>query len=174
MRALPPRGVTALALVATVAFGANAAAANATPADALGAFAGTWRLTGTLGAGASAKPMALDEACTWSGRRAYLVCEQWKPGGPPHSAGVTLFFYDPAAKTYRFVGFGSDGDPGTGVIRIAGPLWTFASGGRSVRFRTTNRWSPDGRTVTYRSQRSTDGGRHWTDTGSGTETRTGA
>lgn len=164
---------TALVLAATVAFGASGVRANAAPADALGAFAGAWRLTGTLGTGASAKPVALDEDCSWSGRRAYLVCEQWKPDGPPRSAGVTLFFYDSAAKTYRFVGFGSDGDPGTGVIEIAGPLWTFASGGRSVRFRTTNRWSPDGRTVVYRSQRSTDGGRHWIDTGRGVERRTG-
>ena len=148
------------------------AAALGQPADALDAFAGHWRVDGLVAA-AGGKPdrrLVFDQQCSWTPRRAYLVCEQSTAAEAARSAELTLLRWDAETRAYRFSGFGMSGLAAEGTITIDGPTWIWTSVAGTTRFRTINRFVHPNR-VEFRSERSTDGGASWTVQAHGTESR---
>jgi hypothetical protein len=144
----------------------------AMPGDALDMFSGRWRIVGVVASadGKSRKQLVFDQNCSWTPRKAYLVCEQNGAGERPRTSELTLIWWNPSSRDYHFSGFGMSGLAADGKITIAGPVWTWSSAVGTTLFRTSNRFVRPG-LVQFRSERSTDGGATWTLQASGSETR---
>jgi hypothetical protein len=115
--------------------------------------------------------------CVWSPDHIFVVCDQdINFGGTPMR---DLSIYAFASKTNKFyfygVSLGQEKPRSTSLgISDNGNRWVYSSTddikGKSVEFRTVNQFHGKD-TVEWRSEFSTDGGKTWTKTGEGKETR---
>ena len=69
--------------------------------------------------------------------------------------------YDPASKTYRYLGYQNDGAVWQGTASAAGNVWKYSGTmtvkGTSYRVRTEATFTPDGKSFTWKAEVSTDG-----------------
>jgi hypothetical protein len=80
--------------------------------------------------------------------------------------GLTIRWYDAAAKVYRFQSFDNDGFVGSGTFTVAGSTWTnsgtsTSAKGQKVKNRGTSTFSADGKSQTSKSEISFDDGKTW-------------
>jgi len=121
---------------------------------------------------ASKESVDLDNACSAQGE--FYVCHQQlsKPSGT--ASAVMIFLWNRKAQVFdTYVVDAGGGDPYHGHLVIEGDTFTWESAADSEsgpRWRTLNLFSVRDR-IMYRVQFSTDGGKSWTTTKQGTETR---
>ena len=69
--------------------------------------------------------------------------------------------YDPASKTYRYLGYRNDGAVWQGSGSVSGNVWKFSGTmtvkGTSYQIRTEATFTPDGKSFTWKAEISTDG-----------------
>ena len=115
--------------------------------------------------------------CVWSPDHVFVICDQdINFGGTPMR---DLSIYTFSSKTNKFYFYGvslGEEQPRHTALDIAdnGDRWTYSSSddikGKSVQFRTVNQFhGPD--SVEWWTEFSTDGGKTWTKTGGGKESR---
>lgn len=80
--------------------------------------------------------------------------------------GLSVRWYDAAAKVYRFQSFDNDGFVGSGTFSVAGSTWTntgssTSAKGEKMKNRGTSVFSADGKTYTTKSEISFDDGKTW-------------
>ena len=115
--------------------------------------------------------------CIWSPDHIFVVCDQdINFGGTPLR---DLSIYAFAQKTGKFYFYGvslGEETPRHTALEVTdnGARWVYSSSdeikGKPVQFRTTNQFHGDD-TVEWWSEASSDGGKTWTKTGEGKETR---
>ena len=140
---------------------------------------GKWVSSGTFVAStySQASKATAVTTCAWSPDHIFVVCDQdINFGGTPMR---DLSIYAFASKTNKFyfygVSLGQEKPRSTSLgISDNGNRWVYSSTddikGKSVEFRTVNQFHGKD-TVEWRSEFSTDGGKTWTKTGEGKETR---
>lgn len=115
--------------------------------------------------------------CAWSAYHTFVICDQDIDfgGTPMHELSV----YTYAAKTGKFYFYGislGEEEPRHTALDISdnGNRWTYSSSekikGQPVEFRSLNEFHGNN-AVEWWSEYSTDGGKTWTKTGQGSETR---
>lgn len=140
---------------------------------------GKWVSGGTFVASAysqASKATAVTK-CMWSPDHIFVVCDQdiVFAGTPMRNLSVYTF----APKTAKFYFYGislGEEKPHTTTLDIAsnGERWVYSSSdeikGTQVQFRTINQFRGND-AVDWWTEFSTDGGKNWTKTGEGKETR---
>lgn len=150
--------------------GTGAAPSSADPVLSL--YAGSWTVT-RGGAATGSKPEQLHNQCSSVGK--YFACEQSVNG---NVTGLLLIIPASQSGHYNTQTVLPDGRAtGKGELVISGNQWVFSSiwnsGGKTVRYRTTNTFS-DKNHIHFQQEESSDGIR-WQTTGSGDDVRiTGA
>jgi hypothetical protein len=138
-------------------------------ADAsLSLYAGTWTVTRSK-ASPGSKPEELRNRCTSVGK--YFACEQSVNGDV---TGLLLMIPGGKPGFYNTQTVLPDGRAtGKGELAISGNQWVFStiwnSGGKTVRYRTTNTFS-DNNHIHFQQEESSDG-THWQVTGGGDDVR---
>lgn len=115
--------------------------------------------------------------CSWSPDHIFVVCDQDITFGGTPMRDLSIYAYDAKSGHFYFYGvsLGHEKPRSTGLeITDNGDRWTYLSTdtikGKSVQFRTTNQFH-GGDQVVWWSEFSTDGGKTWTKTGEGKESR---
>ena len=82
--------------------------------------------------------------------------------------GLSMRWYDAAAKQYKSQGFDNEGLVSSGTLTVAGTTWTFKGGSSSIGAkglkllnRVTTNFSTDGKTQTSKGEFSLDHGKTW-------------
>ncbi|HUL75342.1 MAG TPA: hypothetical protein VLT86_19675 [Vicinamibacterales bacterium] len=133
----------------------------------LAVMAGVWQYEG------EAKATALGPAAKISGKQTGTMVAngfglQWSGQETGAFGGVQwgeIDVYDAASKTYRFLGYQSDGATWSGTFTIAGNTWkatsTMTVKGTSYHMRAETVIAADGKSQTWKAELSTDGGKTW-------------
>jgi hypothetical protein len=115
--------------------------------------------------------------CAWSPDHVYVVCDQNIEADDGPLLLLSIYAFDPKTSKYHFYGMDRSGEqPRSGDLEISrnGDYWVYPGSaeiqGKTVQFRTTNEFHGKD-AVEWRSEFSTDGGKTWTKTGEGKETR---
>jgi hypothetical protein len=115
--------------------------------------------------------------CVWSPDHFFVICDLDINfgGNPMHD--LSIYTFDPKTSRFYFYGvsLGTENPRSPALdIRENGERWTYSSTaeikGKTVQFRTTNQFR-DNDHVEWRSEYSVDGGKTWTRTGEGKESR---
>ena len=115
--------------------------------------------------------------CVWSPNHIFVICDQDINFGGTPMHDLSIYTFDPKTSRYYFYGLslGNEKPRSTSLdVSENGERWTYSSTadikGKSVQFRTTNQFH-GGDHVDWWSEYSTDGGKTWTKTGEGKESR---
>ena len=150
-------------LVVAAGFGRAQAPQPGPEAKRLAMWAGNWQYEG------SAQASPLGPASKISGKQTGRVAAG---GFAMQSTGEEsgtfggiqwgeLDVYDPASKTYRYLGYQSDGSVWQGTASVAGNVWRFSGTmtvkGTSYQIRTEATFATDGRSFDWKAEVSTDG-----------------
>lgn len=115
--------------------------------------------------------------CAWSPDHIFVICDQDINFGGTPMRHLSIYAFAPQTNKFHFyaVSLGQE-EPRNGDLDISdnGDRWVYSSTndikGKSVQFRTVDQFhSKDA--VEWRSEFSADGGKTWTKTGEGKETR---
>jgi hypothetical protein len=115
--------------------------------------------------------------CVWSPDHIFVICDQDINFGGMPLRDLSVYSFAPKTNKYYFYGvsLGEDKPRHTALdITENGDRWVYSSTdeikGKSVQFRTTNQFHGND-AVQWWSEFSADGGKTWTKTGEGKETR---
>jgi hypothetical protein len=115
--------------------------------------------------------------CIWSPNHIFVVCDQDVNFGGRPMHDLSIYTFDPQTSRFYFYGvsLGNEKPRSTALdISENGERWTYSSTadikGKRVQFRTINQFHGNDH-VEWWSEYSTDGGKNWTKTGSGKESR---
>jgi hypothetical protein len=115
--------------------------------------------------------------CAWSPDHVFVICDQDIIFGGTPMRELSIYTYAPKTGKYYFYGvsLGEEKPRNTALdISDNGERWMYSSTndiqGKPVQFRTTNQFHGND-AVEWWSEFSTDGGKSWTKTGEGKETR---
>src|SRR5271165_2388254 len=115
--------------------------------------------------------------CAWSPDHIFVVCDQDVKDNGRSMRFLSIYAFDPQTTTHHFYGLSPDSDrPRTGDLFISadGTRWEYLTKttikDKPVWFRTTNQFHGNDH-VDWWSEFSTDGGKTWTKTGEGKESR---
>ncbi len=115
--------------------------------------------------------------CGWSPDHIFVICDQDVLFGGTPMRELSIYTFAPQTGKYYFYGvsWGEEKARNTALdITNNGELWVYSSTndikGKPVQFRTTNQFHGND-AVNWWSEFSTDGGKTWTKTGEGKETR---
>lgn len=115
--------------------------------------------------------------CAWSPDHIFVTCDQDINFGGTPLRDLSIYTFAPKSNKYYFYGISlGEEKPRTTALDISddGEHWTYSSSaeiqGKTVEFRTTNQFH-GADMVEWRSEFSADGGKTWTKTGEGKETR---
>lgn len=115
--------------------------------------------------------------CAWSPDHIFVICDQDIVFGGQPMRDLSIYTFAPKSSKYFFFGIslGEEKARNTALdITENGNRWIYSSTneikGKPVQFRTTNQFHGND-TVEWWTEFSTDGGKTWTKTGSGKETR---
>ncbi|MGC2108242.1 MAG: hypothetical protein WA655_01915 [Candidatus Korobacteraceae bacterium] len=115
--------------------------------------------------------------CAWSPDHMFVICDQDIDFGGTPMRDLSVYTF--ALKNSKFYFYGislGEEQPRHAALDITenGDRWTYSSTneikGQTVQFRTVNQFHGND-AVEWRSEFSTDGGKSWTKTGQGNETR---
>ena len=128
----------------------------------LGVFLGKWETEASF---MGSKATSVLE-CRWSPKGSFLVCEQIVSLAQGKQTQLTIYAYNPKDGNYTFSTFSNPGQPpSTGSLTIKDNVWTYAfsfdNNGKTVMLRTTNEFTAPGEEI-FKTERSEDGGAHWT------------
>ena len=164
-----------------IAYSAALFAANATPnADVLNRWVGgKWVGSGQFVDSdfSKANKSSGVTTCIWSPDHIFVICDQDIDFGGTPMRDLSIYTF--ALKTGKFYFYGvslGQEQPRHTALEISenGDRWVYSSTddikGKSVQFRTVNQFHGTD-TVEWRSEFSADGGKNWTKTGEGKETR---
>lgn len=133
-----------------------------TATQKLGAFLGQWETEAVfMGSKATSKL-----ECRWSPRGNFLICEQLVTLTQGQQMQLTVYSWNAKEGAYTFSTFSNPGEaPSSGQVAIDGNRWTysfsFEQDGKKMLLRTINEFTAPG-VETFRTERSDDGGAHWT------------
>jgi hypothetical protein len=114
--------------------------------------------------------------CIWSPNHIFVVCDQDVNFGGRPMHDLTIYTFDPQTSRFYFYRVSRNEKPRSTALDISenGERWTYSSTAdikdKSVQFRTTNQFHGNDH-VEWWSEYSIDGGKNWTKTGSGKESR---
>jgi hypothetical protein len=115
--------------------------------------------------------------CVWSPDHIFVICDQDVNFGGTPMRDLSIYTFDPKTSRFYFYGISLGSEKArnpTLDISENGNRWTYTSTAdikdKSVQFRTTNQFHDDNH-VEWWSEYSTDGGKTWTRTGGGKESR---
>ncbi len=115
--------------------------------------------------------------CAWSPDHVFVVCDQDINFGGTPMRDLSVYAFDKKTERFYFYGIslGQEKPRSPGLeITQNGDRWTYQSTqdikGKSVQFRTTNQFHGNDQ-VEWWSEYSADGGKTWTKTGEGKESR---
>ena len=115
--------------------------------------------------------------CLWSPDHIFVICDQDVNFGGTPMHDLSIYAFDPKTARFYFYGVSLGTEkPRSPALDISenGERWTYSSTaeiqGKSVQFRTTNQFHGNDN-IEWWSEYSTDGGKTWTKTGGGTESR---
>ena len=115
--------------------------------------------------------------CAWSPDHVFVVCDQDVVFGGQPMRDLSVYSFAPKTGKYYFYGIslGEEKARNTALeIGDNGQRWIYSNTaeiqGKPVQFRTTNQFHGNDN-VEWWTEYSTDGGKTWTKTGSGKETR---
>lgn len=115
--------------------------------------------------------------CAWSPDRIFVICDQDINFGGTPLRDLSIYTFAPKTNKFYFYGVSlGEEKPRSTVLEITenGDHWVYSStaeiDGKSVQFRTANQFHGADR-VQWWTEFSTDGGKTWTKTGEGNETR---
>ena len=115
--------------------------------------------------------------CAWSPDHIFVICEQDINFGGTPMRHLSVYTFDPKSSRFYFyaISLGEEKPRSTGLeITQNGDRWTYLSTdtikGQAVQFRTTNQFHGND-LVEWKSEYSADGGKTWTKTGEGKESR---
>ncbi len=115
--------------------------------------------------------------CAWSPDHIFVICDQDIDFGGVSLRDLSIYNFAPKTNKFYFYGISlGEEKPRSTALDISddGEHWVYSSSdeikGKTVEFRTTNQFhGPD--MVEWWTEYSTDGGKTWTKTGEGKETR---
>jgi hypothetical protein len=156
------------------------AADKSSPRDVLDRWVGgTWISEGKFFDTQFSKPNTASATtrCAWSPDHIFVVCDQDITFGGKPLRDLSIYTYDPKSEKYFFYGISLGEEKARNTkLEIAdnGERWMYLSSDeiqeKTVQFRTTNQFH--GRdAVEWWSEFSTDGGKTWTKSGEGKESR---
>ena len=115
--------------------------------------------------------------CAWSPDHVFVICDQDINFGGTPMRDLSIYTFDPKSSRFFFYGVSLGNEkPRSTALEISenGDRWIYSSTadikGKSVQFRTTNQFHGSDH-VEWWSEFSTDGGKTWTKTGKGEESR---
>jgi len=115
--------------------------------------------------------------CAWSPDHIFVICDQDIDFGGTPLRDLSIYTFAPKTGKFYFYGISlGQEEPRHTALEISdnGDRWVYSSSdeikGKTVQFRTTNQFH-NGDSVEWWSEYSTDGGKSWTKTGEGKETR---
>jgi hypothetical protein len=115
--------------------------------------------------------------CVWSPDRIFVICDQDINFGGTPMRDLSIYTFAPKTNKFYFYGvsLGQEKPRNTSLdIGENGDRWVYSSTndikGKSIQFRTVNQFHGMD-TVEWRSEFSADGGKTWTKTAEGKETR---
>ncbi|HLI63678.1 MAG TPA: hypothetical protein VKV05_09775 [Terriglobales bacterium] len=115
--------------------------------------------------------------CAWSPDHIFVICDQDITFGGTPIRDLSIYTFAPKTNKYYFYGISlGEEKPRSTALEIAenGSRWVYSSTneikGQRVQFRTINEFHGND-AVEWRTEFSTDGGKTWTKTGQGKETR---
>ncbi len=116
-------------------------------------------------------------ACDWSPDHVFVVCDQDVNFGGIPMRDLAIYTADPKSGHFFYYSVTPAGDkPNSGSIEISndGEHWVYPGSyekdGKTIQFRTVNQFHGKDQ-VEWWSESSADGGKTWTKTGGGKETR---
>ena len=102
--------------------------------------------------------------CRWSAYGAYMICDHLVTGPAGKHNDLSIYTYNQADKSYKFVGTDRTDMPRATPLTIEGKVWSYDSddeeNGKKVHIKTINDFSKPG-IVTWNTKFSEDGGAHW-------------
>lgn len=156
------------------------AAEKMSPNDILGRWVGgKWVSEGQFvdSQYSSANKASAVTQCAWSPDHIFVICDQDIDFGGTPMRDLSIYTFAPKTNKFYFYGvsLGQEKPRSTALdISDDGERWTYSSSneikGKTVEFRTTNQFHGND-AVEWWSEFSSDGGKTWTKTGSGKETR---
>jgi len=156
------------------------AADSSSSADALNRWVGgKWVGSGQFvdSAYSKANTATATTKCAWSPDHVFVVCDQDIVFGGQPMRDLSVYTYASKTAKYYFYGIslGEEKARNTALdVTDNGQRWVYLSTneiqGKPVQFRTTNQFHGNDN-VEWWTEFSTDGGKSWTKTGSGKETR---
>ena len=115
--------------------------------------------------------------CAWSPDHIFVTCDQDVNVGGTSSRALSIYTFARSTKKFYFYGISlGDEKPFSSALDISdnGERWVYASSaeikGKTVQFRTINQFH-GADMVEWWTEFSSDGGKTWTKTGEGKETR---
>lgn len=115
--------------------------------------------------------------CDWSPDHVFVVCDQDVNFGGTPMRDLSIYAVDPKTGHFFYYSVTPQGEkPGSGTVEISsdGERWvypgSYEKNGATIQFRTVNQFHGKDQ-VEWWSESSADGGKTWTRTGSGKETR---
>lgn len=115
--------------------------------------------------------------CDWSPDHVFVICDQDVDFGGTPMRDLAVYAVDPKTGHFFFYSVTPSGEkPQVGTIEISkdGDRWVYPGSyekdGKTIQFRTVNQFHGKDQ-VEWWSESSADGGKTWTKTGSGKETR---
>jgi len=159
-------GITVVALAVGGAF-AQETAARAPELQVLDAWSGKWTTHGKLydTAHSKAGEISITMTCGWSQYGGYMICDHIFTGPNGKRNDLTIYTYNPADKSYKFVGFDHSGAARPTPLTIDGKIWSYDTkseeNGKKLYIKTINDFSKPG-IVAWNTKFSEDGGAHWT------------
>ncbi len=138
---------------------------------------GKWVGEGHFGDSGQANKANWVTRCALSPDHIFVICDQDVNVGGKPMRDLSIYTFAPKTSKFYFYGvsLGEEKPRSTALeISDSGNRWVYSSAdqnkGKDVQFRTTNQFRNDD-TVEWWSESSDDGGKTWTKTGQGTETR---
>jgi hypothetical protein len=142
----------------------------------LDAWTGRWTTHGKLydTPYSQAGEVTITMTCGWSAYGGYMICDHLIDGPRGKRNDLSIFTYNDADKSYKFVGLDRTGVPRATPLTIHGNVWSFDSddedNGKKIHITTINDFSKPG-IVTWNTKFSGDAGAHWTLMNEGVDTR---
>ena len=142
----------------------------------LGQWSGQWTTKGKLydTAHSHAGEITITMTCGWSAYDGYMICDHLMNGPAGRRNDLTVYTYNPADKSYKFVGLDQTGKPRTTPLTIEGNVWSYDTdeeeNGKKIHIKTINDFSQPG-IVAWNTKFSDDGGAHWTLMNEGVDTK---
>src|SRR6201996_494458 len=111
-----------------------------------------------------AASMSSEMTCNWSPHHGFILCDHLMNGVNGVSNSLSVYTYDEATKSYKFVGVDKDESPREVPMEVKGNVWSFGTEVQSqdkiILFKTNDEFLSD-KVMHFRTEFSEDNGHSW-------------